>query len=962
MRIIVKTILSSFLFFLLFISGLSAQRLPSEKHYKQLKSKHFTVVYYSDKLNAEKILSIAENIHFKLAEKFLSDEKIHTYIVVVDNYDLANGLAGILPGNIIILFDMSPGSFTGFSILNYYNWLEMVITHEYTHILHLNQTDEFLWFLRFLGFKYLAPNLLLPISSIEGLAVCMETAYTPMGRARSSYMDMVFRTAVYEDNVPSIDEISTFVNKIPGGMGPYIWGGGFHYYLYNKVAEKKILRSYHKNGNCSSCLVGFIGSECLTTVCSCGTCFPFNSIFEKLTGLSYYKHYDEWVSYLEQHYKKEIVEIKNPTMPELLKGAGHFSHIFDLVYYKDKIYFSGASQHTGYGLYEYDFRFQKLKVIISDMFITSIALFKNKLYFPGLELYDNVYEYFSLYAYDLNTRELRNYSDIARVLDVEKFGEELLVVQTQDNGKNIRLINSDGIPDVSIMSIGKHESAYDFTFINENEFYFILKKTNDFFDIYHYNIEKKEFKRITNNPSIELSLFLDEGNLYFISDKDKGFNIYKYNIENKVFSRTTDFISGASRVIKSKNYYAVYFQSRGYTIGEVDAGKIKNIEIEYNSDTNYNNYSPAEEKSYTVDIMVSEEKNFSIIRNLFSGMMLLPSLTVVGNDYNPGIIFMFSDVLNRNILILQLAHSSFLDKFSGSIDYSLYRNKANYFFSASSLYNNYMGDKSLELLEYDIFRRNDNIMGEFQFLKNRLFRLSLLYLGASYYDRTYYMYKKGRADIQNIGRRSYNSVWAGLSFNNAISYAYSVVPEKGWYASTRYILMKEWFGSDFNVDLLDVTVNKYCRTFFRHHILRFNMQSGTMLNDSKDRAYEVRGLDLWRFPALYEKFLKAYSYYSKTGKNYFIGNISYNLPIVWPERGIKNMPLLFSHLWMKVFYETGNSYNDVNKFKPLQLIGAELHFEFIIYYRTTTDFSFGITRELNKEQANYFYMGYGLEY
>ncbi len=140
------------------------------------------------------------------------------------------------------------------------------------------------------------------------------------------------------------------------------------------------------------------------------------------------------------------------------------------------------------------------------------------------------------------------------------------------------------------------------------------------------------------------------------------------------------------------------------------------------------------------------------------------------------------------------------------------------------------------------------------------------------------------------------------------------------------------------------------------------MQSGTMLNDSKDRAYEVRGLDLWRFPALYEKFLKAYSYYSKTGKNYFIGNISYNLPIVWPERGIKNMPLLFSHLWMKLFYEAGNSYNDVNKFKALHLIGVELHFEFIIYYRTTTDFSFGITRELNKEQANYFYMGYGLEY
>jgi len=82
----------------------------------------------------------------------------------------------------------------------------------------------------------------------------------------------------------------------------------------------------------------------------------------------------------------------------------------------------------------------------------------------------------------------------------------------------------------------------------------------------------------------------------------------------------------------------------------------------------------------------------------------------------------------------------------------------------------------------------------------------------------------------------------------------------------------------------------------------------------------------------------------------------------WVERGIKNMPLLFSHLWMKIFYEAGNCYNNVNKIKPLQLIGAELHFVFKAYYQIDTDLVIGITRELEKKQRNYYYyyLKYGL--
>ena len=133
-----------------------------------------------------------------------------------------------------------------------------------------------------------------------------------MGRARSSYKEMVLRTAVHEDALPPLDRISTFVNRLPNGQGPYIWGGSFHYYLLKKCSEQQVLASYQYNAGCFSAIQGCTGSRFSTCGCSVLTCFPLNSIFERTTGVSYYHHYEEWILSLKKRYKKEIRQIKEP--------------------------------------------------------------------------------------------------------------------------------------------------------------------------------------------------------------------------------------------------------------------------------------------------------------------------------------------------------------------------------------------------------------------------------------------------------------------------------------------------------------------------------------------------------------------------------------------------------------------------------------------------------------------------
>ena len=168
--------------------------------------------------------------------------------------------------------------------------------------------------------------------------------------------------------------------------------------------------------------------------------------------------------------------------------------------------------------------------------------------------------------------------------------------------------------------------------------------------------------------------------------------------------------------------------------------------------------------------------------------------------------------------------------------------------------------------------------------------------------------------------------------------------------------MNEIFNSTYNMDIININITKYYRMFFLHHVLKLNLLSGVMLNKSGYEAYTITGIDAEEASSIYEIPLHGYSYYEKDGKNFTLYNISYNFPIAWIERGVKNMPVLLRYIWMKTYYEGGNVFNKRNNFIPLQTIGAELGFKFYVYYRFNSDLSFGISHELDRQQKTYYYL------
>lgn len=161
-------------------------------------------------------------------------------LVVADNVDYVNGYASSFPSNRIVVFAHPP--FQGLDLRNYDDWLRLVITHELTHIFHLDRASG-LWRLGrtiFGRHPAMFPNAYLPSWIVEGLAVYYESRVTGAGRLEGSEHYMLARAASEAGRLPRIGELSRATSKFPGGAGVYAYGSLIIDYLARTRGPEKI--------------------------------------------------------------------------------------------------------------------------------------------------------------------------------------------------------------------------------------------------------------------------------------------------------------------------------------------------------------------------------------------------------------------------------------------------------------------------------------------------------------------------------------------------------------------------------------------------------------------------------------------------------------------------------------------------------------------------------------------------
>src|SRR5262245_43478911 len=124
------------------------------------------------------------------------------------------------------------------------DWLRLVFTHEFTHIVHLDRSESWARAIRaiFGRLEIAFPNLFLPQWHIEGLATYEESVITGGGRLHAGDFGAIVDEAAASRALEPIDRVNGGLTDWPNGDGAYAYGLRFHQYLADRFGADSLAK------------------------------------------------------------------------------------------------------------------------------------------------------------------------------------------------------------------------------------------------------------------------------------------------------------------------------------------------------------------------------------------------------------------------------------------------------------------------------------------------------------------------------------------------------------------------------------------------------------------------------------------------------------------------------------------------------------------------------------------------
>ena len=209
----------------------ASQRYDPRLRFRTISTPRFDIHFHQgEEAMARRLAILAEQVATEI-EPRLGRPRARVNVILVDQTDLPNGWATPVPYNLIEIVAASPRAEA--IIGNTSDWLRLVFTHEYTHVLHLERSRG--WFgaigRPFGRLPIFYPNLFLPPMLIEGIATHEESAATHEGRVPAGDFRMLLERAAAAGRFPSLARASNSIVDWPSGLTPYVYGAYFHEYL-----------------------------------------------------------------------------------------------------------------------------------------------------------------------------------------------------------------------------------------------------------------------------------------------------------------------------------------------------------------------------------------------------------------------------------------------------------------------------------------------------------------------------------------------------------------------------------------------------------------------------------------------------------------------------------------------------------------------------------------------------------
>jgi Tol biopolymer transport system component len=221
-------------------AAVAATRYDPRLQFRVLRTPHFTIYWHQgEEVEAGRLAAIAEQVRTAL-EPELGTVPARVHVILVDQSDLSNGWATPIPWDAIEITARPPSLDS--SIGNTTDWLRLVFTHEYTHILHFDRSRGVMRGIRrVFGRVPLAfSNTFLPEWQVEGIATFEESRLTDEGRVRSGDFQTIVDTAARTGRFEPRDRVAGGLDDWPAGDGAYAYGSSFHQYLADRFGAQRI--------------------------------------------------------------------------------------------------------------------------------------------------------------------------------------------------------------------------------------------------------------------------------------------------------------------------------------------------------------------------------------------------------------------------------------------------------------------------------------------------------------------------------------------------------------------------------------------------------------------------------------------------------------------------------------------------------------------------------------------------
>ena len=915
--------------------------------YKRIETPRFEIVaptgYEDIAIRAGKI---AETALANMENRYGYELSGRTTIIINDQTDYANGSARIFPSKVITIYVTAPTEVSGLE--DYDDWLQTVIVHEISHILHLDMAFGLPWVGRLLFGKWVAMNQYAAAWFTEGLAVYEETVSSGSGRGRSSLVEMFIRTAALTQTFPNIDQAFRSYTNWPFGNVAYFYGGRFQQYLSDKYGEEKLMRFHRAYASTPIPYISWLASY-----------IAFGNTLES--------EWEEFKTAMTSSATLTASKLQNHSLPitNAKQLTNYGGQVLGPQFTPDgsSLVFSTSSLVDGPRVRRLNLETWQEEVLLEDTLSKAISLSSDgtSFFFQQTHINQRFYSHNSILRYDFDTESSRRLEPgpehkqeflapsgllRGRDPDISRDGKRIVFVQTPYGANRLVLawIEQDGIT-LNPKVIVPAQPDVQFSnprFSPNGDLIVVSRFKGGRRDLIIYDLLGNMVEQITSDRALDIDpCWSRDGEwIVFSSDRTGIYNLYAYERSTKTFRQLTNLVSGAFQPNLSPKENTLVF--RGYTEKGFDIFMMDYsfedapiVQISSEPSVLFDNRvrqgpalrtdvvnrppPPAKYKTTNDTLLLPDEwtiEPYSAATTLLpfnDNWNILPSLFFTENNVVGQISHLGTDAMQTQSYLLWATYEQASNFVGGGATYV-----------NDQLFPTFSLSARRSVRTYSLFDQKDGFLGQF-FEQIHLARFGTTVPVRQRHTLGFSFSMEQRASLPSnpeyfdkypnslpaLGR--YGRVRMGYAYQNLRAFPHSISRERGWSAAVSFDALSRALGSDYEQFMVHGELRgywslPYSPRWLKNHVLASRIAVGFSGGPDLADSFRLGGVGgQSAISTTTQNFfpLRGMRVASQNGPGLLTGTLEYRAPILRVERGFATLPFVFRVIHAAFFADYG---------------------------------------------------------